>query len=145
MTRRDLAARVEFWRALIVPEWRVELVRDRADVTRENADEPEEDFKASICAAEHQHYARVWVRETHWRTAPLGEVDVTVVHELLHLIFRRGRRIVDELDGLIHRDVHKLLEERFEVAEELAVERLARIIARLEHPRGILYGVDAGA
>lgn len=137
MTARELERRVELWRALLAPEWRITL-----EPRGPHPDEEEHRYNAAVQADDDYLHARLWVRDGFYRAKPLGEVDVTIVHELVHLGLRELRRTLDELDGLVHRDVRELLVERFRTEEERLVERLARVIARLEHPDGLLYGVD---
>lgn len=138
MTRAGLVKRVERWRRLLAPEWRVTLVDELPE-------DPGYPVNAQVAADDDYLHARLWLNPDRYAPAtPLGELDVTIVHELVHLLLRELRRTIDLLDGQVHRDVHRLLEERFRHEEELLVERVARVVARLEHPDGLLVGtVDA--
>lgn len=130
MTLAELEARVEKWRALLAPEWRITITTDGPD---------DREHRACITADDDYLHAALYVAPA-TRDEALGELDVTIVHELLHLHFRELRRTIDLIDGHVHRDAATVLEDRFLSVEELTVERLARVIARLEHPDGLLYG-----
>lgn len=134
MTRDAVADRVEFWRLRLTPEWRITVTGSTTP--------PEEmpDCRAMIQASEDYHHADLWIAPAVLREE-LGEIDVTIVHELLHLLMREMRRTLDLIEGQVAPAVHSLLEQRFTTEEEGAVERLARVIALLEHPDGMVYGV----
>ncbi len=137
MTRRALERRVEFWRALLAPEWRITLSDRRPGAD----DDPDDDqYHATIRSAEDYLHATLWVRADFYGEAEASEVDVTIVHELVHLLMRELRRTMDLIVTHVHRDTYTVLDARFRTEEERLVERVARIIARLEHPDGLLYG-----
>jgi hypothetical protein len=129
MTRDDIAERIEFWRERLTPEWRITL----------SAEDPDNENNAQVRSSEHYHWAEVRIAPKA-AAAGGGELDVTIVHELLHLLMRDMRRIVDLVEDQVHRDVHTIIFDTFLSAEEAAVERLARIISLLEHPTGLVYG-----
>jgi transcriptional regulator of heat shock response len=134
VTRKQLAARVELWRRRLTPEWRIAV----------STDEPDDGTAAQIQASGDYHFAQIQVARK-VLADHLAEVDVTIVHELLHLTLREMRRVVDLVDGQVHPDVHEVLAAAHGSAEEAVVERLARVIARQEHPDGLVYGTTAEA
>lgn len=137
MTEQQLAKRVEHWRSLLAPEWRITL-----DPAGPHPADEEDQYNACVQADDDYLHARLWVRQSFYRDAELGEVDVTLVHELLHLLLRELRRIEDLVRPHLTSAVSLLLADRQRTEEERVVERLARIIARLEHPDGLLYGTS---
>lgn len=55
-------------------------------------------------------------------------VEVTVVHELLHVCVKPMTRTLDLVDGHLHRDSEAILRAALEAAEERVVDRLARAL-----------------
>lgn len=136
MTKRELVRRVDHWRLLLAPEWRITI-----DASLDAPADAAPGARAVIQADDDYHHARLWLApET--RAGGRGELDVTLVHELLHLELRELRRTIDLIDGHVHRELATMLDERWTSLEEQTVDRLSRIIARLEHPAGLVYGVD---
>lgn len=133
MTAGQLEQRIDLWRARLVPEWRLTIV------DKPISDEMPE-CRAEVQADEDYHHATLYIAQS-VLADELGEVDVTIVHELLHLLVRECRRTFNLVEGQVHRDVFDLLRQHFETAEEQLVERVARVVARLEHPDGLDYGV----
>lgn len=136
MTRKQLIARVEHWRVQIAPEWRITIV-----------DEPWDDdamlgnANATTEADEEYQHARMWFRKAHRKKSPLGELDVTIVHEILHLLCREQRYVVDLVKTNVSEDFFETLRGLSIGAEERLVDRLARIIVRTSGVDGIVYGV----
>jgi hypothetical protein len=55
-------------------------------------------------------------------------VEEIIVHELLHLAVQPMRRVVDTLDGQLHRDVARVFDDSLDQAEERVVDELARAL-----------------
>jgi hypothetical protein len=133
--RTSLPARVEHWRRILVPEWRITLMSEPAP------DTDEDDFLAQIQCDDDYHHARLYFPDRSL-DRPVGEIDVTIVHELLHTLTRDIRGALDLVTGRIHTDLSSAVYRVQAHAEEQLIERLARVIAQREHPDGLVYGVS---
>ena len=58
-------------------------------------------------------------------------VEATIVHELLHLVTRDVEFILDQLDGLLHRDLDNLIMEAHNHAVEGAIDHIAYVLVDL--------------
>lgn len=124
MTRDDLAALAERWRAVLLPEWRVVLVDTAAGFDGGSDD----DFWA-ICESK-SDYTEVRVHLTDECLARSdAEVEVTLVHELLHALTRPWRQQIESVAGAISQDAYRALRNAREHEEEQLVDRLSYIIA----------------
>ena len=136
MTHRQLIARVERWRELILPEWRIDVIKDLPDEAP--SDGPP---NARIEAAPDYHHATVWFNPELLKRDQ-SDVDVTIIHELLHPLLREMRRVVDMVEDQVGRPLFDVLREYMESEEEKVVERLARIIGRIDYPDGVTAGTS---
>lgn len=68
------------------------------------------------------------------------EAEATVVHELLHLVTRDMEFILDQIEGMLHRDVDKIITEGHKHAVENAVEHLAYCLVDIFHEPGLVTG-----
>jgi hypothetical protein len=58
-------------------------------------------------------------------------IERSLVHELLHLQLRDMRNVTDEpLEGVLHRDVHRMVDDQMRRVEEQTVDRLAAALVR---------------
>lgn len=121
MTREDALHVLEIWQSrLCLGHWEIEF---------KEGDLPEgEEW------AEHRQ-AFVW-RARDYNTATLclnpdftewsrRKLNLSIVHELLHLITRETEFILDQLEGLVHRDVDRLLSDSHRHAVEGAIDFLS--------------------
>lgn len=133
MNRHQLEIRVELWRDRLAPEWRITL--------DPNAPPGHEDAVASCQADNDYEHARMHFTD-YCLGLELPVIDKVIIHEILHLLFREGRRCWDAVDGQVHRDVRTAVDHQHDSWEERVIERLARTIAQAEHPAAKLqYGV----
>jgi hypothetical protein len=58
-------------------------------------------------------------------------METAIVHELLHLVTREAEFVLDQLDGLLHRDVDDLISMTFRHHMEGMVDKMAYILVRL--------------
>lgn len=127
MTATDVQTWLEAWRLRLCPEWRVHL---------EFPLEADGDKRAQVQRADHYHTAvvRLFPRwEAGWpEGSPPGspavyEVEVALVHELLHVCLRDADFVMGQArDEWLSFENGKWLELAWEHAEEAFVERLAR-------------------
>lgn len=125
-TEEELERYVRTWqRRLGLDEWRIEINLD-GDVPEHN------DEKAEASAIRSQVFDDAEVRfHPDWRMWSPYKLETVVVHELLHLVIRDLELIVDDVDGLLHRDVHDVIREGYRRHVEQAVDRLAHRLVRL--------------
>lgn len=137
MTEAELHALFDYWRdALGLESWRLALVKGGCD------------DDAYMQVERSNTYERATIRWQPWLLgegdvpAPLdfgvpiedADVEISLVHELLHLQTRDMARVVrGDLDGFLHRDVYSQVENAFNRAEEQAVDRMA--VALVRHRR----------
>lgn len=138
MTRRQLADRVEYWRRLILPEWRVIL----HDKPLEDMDMDVDDAWA-VCRTPGDylkiqiHFSDKLLKE------PLAEIEATVVHELLHALTRPWRNLLDGVSYELGNAKTSVLREGQEHEEEKLVDRLAYVLVAREtgtQPVGTVQG-----
>lgn len=111
---------VEKYRALILPEWSVELHEDR---------EPEDDEPlAEAIWDDHAFIVRIWFSDDLINSTNRFKVRQTIVHELMHPLFRDMRqqfaRIIDDFHPK-HAAAEEDMREHF---EEVLVERVSRSV-----------------
>lgn len=83
---------------------------------------------AAIWRADDYDNATVRMGED-WEKRPRREINISIVHELLHVHMRDLDLIVtDKLDGFLHRDVESVLVDQFKHHREGTVDRLAKAI-----------------
>jgi hypothetical protein len=129
VTRAELAELVEHWRAILLPEWRIEM----HDEPWSDADEMDDYWAISRC---HDDYAS---QKIHFPDASLErhplDVEITVVHELLHALTRPWRVQINATRSALGQDVHHGLYCQREHEEEQLVDRLARVLVAQAHGR----------
>lgn len=120
-----IAARVIHWcKHLQMDPWVIRTsISDRPHGT------PRGTTKASIDVSEHYlvadiEFAQTWVDENPGR----HEIDVTVVHELLHCLFRDLDRAVESPWHTLSEPAHEMVRDRFDHEEEQLIDRLAYLI-----------------
>lgn len=125
MTQDQIKALVEIYRQDLLPEWEVE-------VEFFDYDDPEGDNAASVSRSEDYFTATLslfkgW--ETNW-----GEdnsyMEVTLVHELIHILCRDVDRSVDLVKQSISPETFQVFWSFYRHAREGTVERLAQFIVR---------------
>ena len=105
--------------------------------------EKEDDFgdftahgHAQVWRARDYDIARVYINEAMLTSeAPdsVRRLEVAIVHELLHLLTREMEFVLDQLDGLLHRDVQDLIESTYRHQVEGTVDKLAYILVTLSY------------
>lgn len=110
---RRVVERVEHYRALLLPGWRVELQDELPEYA---ADDPPD---ALISWADHLFVCRLWLSREVVEGAD-SSLNATIVHELMHPLFRELRTefMPDEEDDPAGHA-------RWEHHEEMLVERVA--------------------
>lgn len=126
VSREELAELVESWRKELIPEWRVTL-----------SDDPPPDFENDEAWAACQRgddYLAITVHLTdECLKRSAREIEITVVHELLHALFRPwAKQIEDVAFDLGSLRASALRKER-EHEEEQLVDRLAYCLVAQAH------------
>jgi hypothetical protein len=128
LTRKQLAKLVERWRQVLIPEWRVTLM----DCPHPDWDQNEEDFWARCQTSEDYQALKVYFPDESLERSP-REIEITVVHELLHALTRPWRKQIDDvgfnLDSIRGREIRKIREHE----EEKLVDRLAYVLVAQTH------------
>lgn len=125
MTRDELKIRVEHWRQRLLPEWRVLLF----DEPPPWAEDEDREYNAIVQTAEDYLEARIFFTdEALDRDAP--DVEVTIVHELLHPAMRELRGVIDRVQ--LHPAEAGSVLSALSSAEERVVDRLSRAIVALD-------------
>lgn len=137
MTRKQAARALEKWRARLAPEWRITVYESGPDWR------DEEDYLATVQCDDDYAHAKI-----HLTDACLARddesVEVTIVHEILHLLTRELRRVLDRGKGYWPPSVHDLLSDGFEHDEEALVDRLAHAIVRSDRQAWPASGLAPG-
>lgn len=130
MTRDQLAVIAERWRALLLPEWRVVLVATSKDFD----DADSQDYWA-ICRTK-DDYTEIRLHLTDECIARSDEeVEITLVHEMLHALTRPWRQQIDSIAGTMSSEAYRALLNARGQAEEQLVDRLSRVLVSREGPR----------
>ena len=136
MTAKQLEGLVRLWQGRLGLEaWDLEV-----EIARVSEGARAETFRSTTYQEAHVRFAP-WVIGQGERpsedsgTSPLDfttpeRLERLVVHELLHLVTRDVRGVIADLEGDLHRDVYAKVEERWQFAEEQAVDRLAAALVR---------------
>lgn len=125
MTNTRIKELVEAWKARLgLGDWRVDVkfVDEAGDVEAIAQVQPSKHFDDATL---------IFYRDELAKLKSDYEVEVTIVHELLHLAHRDVEAITDLLDGQVHRDVETVLVESFRHSTEQFVDRMARVLIRL--------------
>lgn len=122
MTAKEFLARVEHWRLLLLPEWRLTVVVDATNLA--------DDRIAEVATDDDYNHACVAFTRRARKAAP-QEIDSTIVHELLHCLTREYRRTLDLVAPFVGEPIMHMLNARHAGEEERFVDRLSRAIAGL--------------
>jgi hypothetical protein len=138
LTETDVNAWLEEWRRRLAPEWEITLVFDQPL--------PESEIRASIDSGDDYHIAVLrldsgwregWPDERRPGISPEEEVEVAIVHELLHAMSRDMAEVVGRVrEEFLSPEGAKWLELSFNHAEEGFIERMARLLVRVGSVRG---------
>lgn len=124
MKRSEITAIVEKWRQRLVPEFTVEIVWDWR--TAASWDDFEPEAHATCNLQYHYNRAEVWFNQPEGRKE--YDVHVTVVHELLHMVFRDIRWAAVSLPAAAGAVADAMVGEAYSKSEEEAIDRLARAL-----------------
>jgi hypothetical protein len=105
---------------LILADWVVELKREPA----------EDGAIASVCVWDVENYASVYLRWPDFFHKSRDSQRETLVHELLHLVTDRPKRVMEQLaEQLSDNSACQFAREAHRKELEIVVQRLARILA----------------
>lgn len=128
MTQDQICAIVERYRLALVPEWETKL-------KFLDYDDPESSENAAgVSRTDSYHLATIsfykgW--ENSWGASDAGlSMESTIVHEILHILFRDLDRTPYFLEGTLHPDIFRVFHNAYGHAREGAIERLALFIVR---------------
>lgn len=142
MTRRQLVERIECWRRLLMPEWRVALLDGEPDSVRSYHSHGDDDWVACAQGDVTITEARLHVKEDVLGYEP-QQIDRIIVHELIHPLLDR---VLDHAE-LLREHVPPPLWEAFQRArmgdEEEFVNRIAHVIATHGEHGESPYGTHA--
>jgi hypothetical protein len=135
LTRADMEWIVGIWIPMLgLSHWEINIDWEPDD---DEFDSPHK--QAYTWRARDYDTARVCFNPTEFPKWSREKAHQVVVHELLHLVTRDVEFILDNLEGMLHRDVDKLIDQTFHHHLEGAIDRLAyRIveIAGVDKPKG---------
>jgi hypothetical protein len=125
LTEQELNDLVAEWQdRLGLQNWDIRVVwgDEAAEFWSDVADK--EDKHACCWRAKSYDRAKIYFNPEHekWEQR---EAAVNVVHELLHCVLRDIEFVIDQFDGLLLRDVDRVITDTFQHHVEGAVERLA--------------------
>jgi hypothetical protein len=127
MTRKQLAKLVEAWRKVLLPEWRVFLMDEPPP---ENSED--NDFWA-ICQTKDDYRELCVFFSDDCLERSARQVEITVVHELLHALTRPWRQQIDDVAFDLGNIRASALRELREHEEEQLVDRLAYVLVAQTH------------
>jgi hypothetical protein len=137
VTRKQLARLVETWRRKLTPEWRVILM------TEPPPDHEGDDFWA--ISQTKNDYTEVCLYFTDGCLARgAAEVEITVVHELLHALTRPWRSTIDDVETHMPKATHDLLYSQQGHEEEQLVDRLSRALVAERLGSTVFRTIDRG-
>jgi len=123
VTRTELAALVERWRRILLPEWRVVLM---------DGPPPDEQHDSFWAISQTKNdYREICVYFTPECLDDRSRCEVTVVHELLHALTRPWRQQIDSVASDLAAPAYHALRRAREHEEEQLVDRLARVLVSL--------------
>lgn len=123
MTRRDIEIILWEWqRRLKLTHWRITI----------NWDEPPEHEDSLADNTAPAHYDEAILRlHKEWPKWELRDANVTLVHELLHLVLRDLRAAVTTLEPEFSPAVWAVWFDRYDTGNERAIEHLAQVLVDL--------------
>jgi len=128
---------LERWRERLVPEWTVRLLWHENPADEEGG----KDVQARVDPSEH-YLSAVIALGPRWKSGftegsrvrdldPEYELEVVLVHELLHLVLHDLSHVVESLEDLLGGPVYGRVSDEYVHNEERAIDRLARaLVAR---------------
>lgn len=126
MRQREVERLVEKWRQRLCPGWRIVLEREAWD------EDLAAECHAFVETEDEYAKARIWFRpESNKR--PAWDVEITIVHELLHVALREVRDAADLLLPRVSSDIWQAHSKARNRAHEEFVDRLARVLVASEH------------
>ena len=112
----------------LIRVWKKRLRMDYFVVVFEPDEEPEGESNATIFQPTDYQYAYLAMRPG-WQTIDPLVMNVRIVHELLHLVFRDMDGVVKNyLSKLLHNDAAMVVTEQYQHHNEGVIERLALIL-----------------
>lgn len=120
MTDKKVEALVAVWKErLRLNEWRIGI---------EFSSSSDEDCYAEAKPSKHYDAADLTFYRKRMNELDEYEVEVTVVHELLHLAHRDVEHIVDLLDDVLVADVAQIFGDAMKHVSEAFIDRQARVL-----------------
>lgn len=125
MTRRQLARRVEYWRARILPEWRVSLMHTPPPGASDD------DYAGTVQVEAEIAEARVRIPDATLEHEPAA-IDRVIVHELLHPLADQLHDAADPLEEQVASAVWEMFAAQRTLLEEQMIDRLARVVVAID-------------
>jgi hypothetical protein len=118
----QLRDHLEYWRTRIAPEWDLLLMKEPPD------EETRRESRAVIQSSTDYHQACLWIDERFVEQGDWPEIEVTIAHELLHLVTREYRCAADILMSEVSSRQWSTFRQISGSAEERLVDRCARVM-----------------
>lgn len=124
MIRDELVERVlrEWQRRLKLDYWDIKLELDESEPQGRSWEDHEH---AAIWRSRDYFMATLRLHPNFRENWTVKELNINIVHELLHLLTREVENILDLTDGQVHRDVQTVIDQTFSHSLEGAVDNLA--------------------
>lgn len=136
MKRDDLAARVEHWRQRLAPEWRITLKDSGPDWKHE------EDYLGTVQSDDDYQHAKLHITDAALEQSD-EDVDLTIVHELIHPLLREMRSALDRLEAHVPKPAWQIVSDQFGRDEEQVADRLSRLIVHADRQQWPAFGTMA--
>lgn len=126
MKRKQLPKLVEEWRKVLLPEWRVTLL------DHPPPDHEDDDYWA-LCQTKDDYLAISVYFTDECLERSDREIEITVVHEMLHALTRPWRKMRDDVFSDLPRAKYDQFSRTQEHEEEQLVDRLAYVLVAQTH------------
>lgn len=139
MTDREVFARVRYWLKhpllieLGISHWRIDVETAEEPSGRQNA-------KAAITTSGYYDTATIQFAADYVDEASEIDLDRTIMHELIHIVWRDLGDASRSLGMHVSNDRADAYEDRLDHETEGVVDRIARTIVTLEHATHAEYG-----
>lgn len=120
---------VQEWAKMLAPEWLIEFERDPMEAAQWGEADPSES-NAITTLTGHYNKATMWFDAKRLKDASVLDANITAVHEILHLVFRDHRHLVNHLLPDIG-TTQPVIDGMYDAIEERTIDRLARAIVLL--------------
>jgi hypothetical protein len=130
VTNKQIEGFVDLWKKILgLTFWDIRVVW--GDELEEYFKDKSDTIRASTWRSRDYDTAKIYFNPREYHGWSLDEAERTAVHELLHLVFRDTESVIDQIEGLVHRDIDELITNTFMHHMEGAIDRLAYRLVEL--------------